>query len=182
MKKLKLEYPRGARFFARILTRTTSPQCTPSGILCPKECNWPFPPPLLCSRVLPPPMQLQSRVARSAHVDRAFSNSSELDSLRMHSRETWAHHVSLVPEIGSHAHSRSHRAIHYQHEKSLVYHRVAQLSRSREWPALTTRVHLISARLFRLEILITLPWERSLLHTTEAMRFRRYVKITGEAR
>jgi len=68
-------------------------------------------------------MQLQSRVARSAHVDRAFSNSFELDSLRMHSRDD-AYHVSLVPEIGSHAHSRSHRAIHYQHEKSFVYHHV----------------------------------------------------------
>lgn len=47
--------------------------------------------PTLCppshSRVLPPPMQLQSRVARSAHVDRAFSSSYVLAPLRMRSRD-----------------------------------------------------------------------------------------------
>jgi hypothetical protein len=54
------------------------------GLFVRRNATDPFSPlsPQVHSRVLPPPMQLQSRVARSAHVDRAFSSSYQSGPLR----------------------------------------------------------------------------------------------------
>lgn len=119
----------------------------PSRILCPKECNWPFLSPSFPFSC--PPTIDTAAVTRGTLCTRG-SRVFQLVHARP-SPDALARRCPPrvpVPEIGSHAHSRSHRAIHYQHEKLLVHHRVVQLRRSREWPAATTRVHLIFAPLF----------------------------------
>lgn len=90
----------------------------PSRILCPKECNWPFLSPsfpLSC-----PPTIDTAAVTRGTLCTRG-SRVFQLVHARPSPDELARRCPPRVPvpEIGSHAHSRSHPAIHYQHEKLL---------------------------------------------------------------